>query len=226
MVEDSIKIDVLDEDGCGSDDEEDDEDEDEDDRNVKNGKGKGNAHGLLNALFKHLSKGKVNGGTLRLMELLESRGVDIEETIEILQEAIEQGLAGTCEDYKTLGKLYKEKHREREVFINGKRAKFDVPPILQDGRTLLPFRQIAEALGAEVEWDGTERKVIVKKDDKIVELYLNKKYAKVNGEKVELDVPAQIHKNRTIIPIRFLAESLDANVEFYPEGSLIVIKNK
>jgi len=217
LVEDSLDIDVKDDSAKGDDK----DDEEDDDRN-----GKGKTHGLLNALYKHLAKGKINGGTLILLELLKSRGIDLEEAIEAIEKDIEKGLAGTCRDYEILGKLYKEKNREREVFINGKRAKFDVPPIVQDGRTLLPFRQIAEALGAEVKWDGNERKVIVKKENKTVELFVNKKYAKVNGEKVELDVPARIHKNRTVIPIRFLAEALDANVDYYPEGSIIVIVNK
>ena len=45
------------------------------------------------------------------------------------------------------------------VFIDGKNLEFDVPPIIQNDRTLAPFRKIGEALGAEVKWDQDTKTV-------------------------------------------------------------------
>lgn len=209
--------------------------EDDEEENENSEGGNGNTHGLMNALRNHLkirgnghSQARVNS-IQRLMQLLQERGVDIkelEEAIDELTAFIENDGCGSNEDFKLLGKMYQKKGNKYETFINGKRTKFDVPPLLKEGRTLVPFRKIAEELSAEVSWNSTKQLVIVKKGETTIELAVNSNTAMVNGKSVPLDVPAQLHKNRTMIPLRFVAEALDTTVDYYTEGSLIVIKKK
>ncbi|KJS81684.1 MAG: hypothetical protein JM58_16470 [Peptococcaceae bacterium BICA1-8] len=130
------------------------------------------------------------------------------------------------DDYKLLAKMHELKGKKYETYINGKKAKFDVPPMNKDGRTLAPFRAIAEALDADVDWDADSNTVTVTKDGKVVKLKIGSKKALVNGEEVTLDVAPEVYNNRTLIPLRFLAESLDTEVDYYIEGSMIVVKNK
>lgn len=215
-----------------SDDDEDDEDDDEDDEDENDGSG--NTHGLLNALKNHLRERQNNANensrirsTQRLMELLQTRGLtedEINDAVDLMEDTITSDVDCDDDDYKLLGKMHQLKGKKYATYINGQETEFDVPPMLQEGRTLVPFRKIAESLGAEVSWNAEERIVVVTKGDITVELKIDEKTALVNGTEVTLDVPAQVYKNRTMIPLRFLAEALDTTVDYYPEGSMIVIK--
>ncbi|MCR3955315.1 MAG: copper amine oxidase N-terminal domain-containing protein [Gudongella sp.] len=88
----------------------------------------------------------------------------------------------------------------------------DVSPIIVNGRTLLPLRSILEALGATVEWDSTTRTVTATKDSTTIQLVIDSSTAIVNGTPQTLDVPAQIKNGRTLVPLRFLAETFGATV--------------
>lgn len=219
------------------DEEEDDEDEDEDKD------GKGNTHGLVNAVRNHL-KFKKNGKSpsdsqslARLMEILQNRGLaeelldDLKDAIAELEDAIdelEDAIAANDEDsdnFKALAKMKQLKGKKYETYINGKKVNYeDAEPMLENNRTLVPFRKLAEILGAEVSWNQEKQEVTVTKDGKSVVLALNKTIATVDGKTVILDAPAKLSNNRTLVPLRFLAEAFDTTVDFYPEGALISIK--
>lgn len=225
VVKDSTAIDE-------EDDEDDEDDEDEEDDND----GSGNTQGLLNALRNHLRERNNNANensrirsTERLMELLQVRGLtetEINDAIGLMNTVIKTDDENSDEDFKLLGKMHQLKGNKYATYINGEETEFDVPPMLQEGRTLVPFRKIAESLGAEVSWNAEERIVVVTKGDITVQLKIDDQIALVNDVEVTLDVPAQVYKNRTMIPLRFLAEALDTTVDYYPEGSMIVIKKK
>jgi len=213
------------------------DDDDDEDEDGTIGKGHGKTHGLMNALRNHLRE-KNNGNkanlrsTVRLMELLQQRGVSLEEINEALKE-LEADVAetgGTDEDYQTIGKMWAMKGQKHRTYVDGKKVEFDVEPIVEKGRTLVPFRKIAEALGAEVEWIPSEQKVIVTKDKTTITITLGQTTATIDKDGDEstpaLDVPAKIFQNRTLVPLRFLSEALDTTVDYYPEGALVVIKSK
>ncbi|WP_051533947.1 copper amine oxidase N-terminal domain-containing protein [Desulfitibacter alkalitolerans] len=115
----------------------------------------------------------------------------------------------------------KREMRNRELkdrlYIRGNTLDFDVPPVLREGRTLVPVRAITEGLGAEVNWNNELKKITITKDDKIIELFLDSRIVLVNGEEYELDIPAQLINNRTTVPIRFVSEILGERVDFNEE---------
>jgi len=101
------------------------------------------------------------------------------------------------------------------VYIDGESLAFtDAKPFIDNGRTLVPFRVIAEALGAKVDWDGAQKKVTITKEESLVEIIIGNKTAKVNDTDVNLDVPAVVTKSRTFVPLRFVGESLDRIVKW------------
>jgi hypothetical protein len=104
-----------------------------------------------------------------------------------------------------------------KVFLNGTPLVMDVPPVLKEDRTLVPFRAIGEAMMAEVDWDGSARKVTLTLGDKTVQLFIGNKTAYVNGEARTLDVPAMLVEDRTMVPLRFIGESLGASVQWSAE---------
>jgi len=100
------------------------------------------------------------------------------------------------------------------VLVDGLPVIFDVEPIIQNGRTLVPFRAIAEALGVQVGWDGENQTVIATDGEKIVKLQIGNKTAYCNEDPITLDVPPVISGGRTIIPLRFFGEAFNCKVEW------------
>ncbi len=100
------------------------------------------------------------------------------------------------------------------VVVNGVELEFDVPPIIENGRTLVPLRAIFEALGAEIYWDAETQTVSAARGDTALALQIGNPWANVNNEPVALDVPAKIVGSRTLVPLRFISEALGAVVEW------------
>ncbi len=108
--------------------------------------------------------------------------------------------------------------------IFGKTVVNDVAPTIGEGnRTMLPIRAIANALGADVYWDAETQKVTIVKDGKVIEVFIGKDYAFVDGERIELDAKAYIENNRTYLQLRFVTETLDAEVIWDPVTRMITI---
>jgi len=100
------------------------------------------------------------------------------------------------------------------VIINGQVQSFPQPPVAIDGTTLVPLRGIFEALGAKVEWDGATQTASAVKGDMQVSVQLNNKTGYVNGKAVTLNVAPQAINGSTMVPLRFISESLGAKVEW------------
>ena len=98
------------------------------------------------------------------------------------------------------------------VLLNGKAIEFDVPPQLINGRTMVPLRAIFEELGAEVTWDDATQTAKGVKGNTTVTIKIGENALYKNGEKKELDVPAQLVNWRTLVPVRAISESYDVQV--------------
>ena len=101
-----------------------------------------------------------------------------------------------------------------KIMLNGQELQCDQPPIIQNGRTLVPFRAILEGMNAEVGWDGNTRTVTASLDGIDLSLKIGSKTMYKNGRPIALDVPAQIINNRTLIPARAVSEALGAKVDW------------
>lgn len=98
------------------------------------------------------------------------------------------------------------------IHVNGKVLVTQEAPTIVEGRTLLPVKYIFDVLGYETRWVPETRTVIGTKEDQVIELVIDAPLAYVNGQVVELDVPARIINQRTYVPVRFVAESTGALV--------------
>src|SRR5574341_1036529 len=101
-----------------------------------------------------------------------------------------------------------------QVFVDGEQVQFDQPPIVIGSRVLVPLRGIFEKMGAFVEWNPATRSVRAVRGTTVVELQIGSTAARVNGSPITLDVPAQIVSGRTLVPLRFISESLGASVQY------------
>lgn len=109
------------------------------------------------------------------------------------------------------------------VILNGKQLEFDVEPTLINSRTMVPMRVIFEALGANVDWDGTTQTAIGVTKNTTIKITIGKDYLLKNDNIVVLDSPAVVISGRTLVPVRAIAESLDCKVEWYGETQVVEI---
>ena len=94
-------------------------------------------------------------------------------------------------------------------------------PVIVNNSTLVPLRAIFEALGLEVEWNNGE--IIGIKEDTEIRMSIGDSTAYKNGAAIALDTPPQLMNSSTMVPLRFIAESIGANVEWIPVTRTIVI---
>lgn len=109
--------------------------------------------------------------------------------------------------------------------IDEKELALDVAPFTLGGRTMVPIRFIAEALGVTVGWDKKDRRVTLAKDDVKIELVIDQNNASVNGNTVVLDAPAVIRNDITFVPVRFVSESMKMKV-FFDNGDIMITDAK
>lgn len=124
---------------------------------------------------------------------------------------------GATQEYT--GNIYK-------LYVNDELVTSDIPPIIINGRSLVPVRAIFEKLGAEVGWDSKNKKVSVSYENNEVELIINDDNALINGNKVKMEVPAKIINDRTMVPLRFVGEQLNMEVGWHAAKGEITINSK
>ena len=116
------------------------------------------------------------------------------------------------------------------VYFNGEQMTFESDPYITEERTMVPFRAIFEAVGASVMWDGDTRTVIAVKAEgnsiTTIALQIDSNLAFVNDKSVTLDVPAQIKDDFTFVPLRFVMESLGADVAWDGDAYKVTITTK
>ena len=112
------------------------------------------------------------------------------------------------------------------VYYNGERISFHSygqNPEILDGRTLVPLRSIFEAMGADVEWDGTTSTAIAKRGNIEVKITIGANEIYKNGKAIAIDVPAQLMNDRTMVPARVIAEAFGADVQWNGNGRAVLI---
>ena len=145
--------------------------------------------------------------------------------------ATEQALYALVSCYRRLIQepgLYEMKEvsldKEITVTLNGFLLSFDQNPVIESDRVLVPLRGIFEALGATLHYEPVSRQVHAGWEGHEVVLYIGASTAWVDGKPVSLDVPAKILGDRTMVPVRFISESLEAVVDWDGPARQVVIQ--
>ncbi|HYE68651.1 MAG TPA: N-acetylmuramoyl-L-alanine amidase family protein [Anaerovoracaceae bacterium] len=110
-----------------------------------------------------------------------------------------------------------------KINLDGTDVVSDSPPVIVDGRTLIPARAVFEAMGGAVNWDEASREITVTVNKVNVKLVIDSRKAYINGTEMTLDVPARIIKNRTMIPVRFVSESVGCQVSWDDKNRIVSI---
>jgi hypothetical protein len=101
------------------------------------------------------------------------------------------------------------------VKVNGKAIRFSgTPPQTVTGRMMVPVRGVFEAIGAYVEYNPVHHRVKARRANESIELRMGDRVATRNGAEIELDVAPLSISGRMMVPLRFIAESLGADVQY------------
>ena len=112
-----------------------------------------------------------------------------------------------------------------QVVLNGTPLRFaNTPPMQVKGSTLVPMRDIFEALGATVKFDKATQTVYGQKGATAIVLPVGALSATVNGQTHALPQPAQLVNGTTLVPLRFISEALGAAVRWNPAISTVTIQ--
>lgn len=114
--------------------------------------------------------------------------------------------------------------QEIQVTVDGSPVAFhNGGPRQIDNRVLVPLRGVFEQMGADVRWHPARREVVANRGGSRVVLHIGDRSADVDGKEYTLDVPAMIMNGNTMVPIRFLSESLGAEVHWNSADQMVAI---
>lgn len=113
--------------------------------------------------------------------------------------------------------------------VNAQPSAMDASPLIKDNRVLLPIRYVAQPLGADTKWNQGEQKVTITSDNVVLEFWIGKNTAVVNGVSKMIDEnnpevqPLVVPPGRTLLPLRFISEQLGCDVKWIPELNQVKI---
>lgn len=121
---------------------------------------------------------------------------------------------------------------EITVTVDGNVLSTPIPAQIVNGRTMLPMRSIFEKIGADVSWAGADQLIFATKGNKFITLKIGVPKMSVqstesaDNQVTELDAAPFIDSDYTLVPVRAIAESLDADVQWNEETRTVAIATK
>ncbi|WP_313339149.1 beta-propeller domain-containing protein [Sedimentibacter sp.] len=112
------------------------------------------------------------------------------------------------------------------VYVDNEKIDFDVNPIIENGRTLIPLRGVFEKLGAKVDWNKNISEAVIKDKSNEIQMLLGKNKVMVNGEIKDIDVPTKMINSRTFAPLRFITENLGHDIKWDDSTNSVYITKK
>ncbi|WNR46780.1 ABC transporter substrate-binding protein [Paenibacillus roseipurpureus] len=111
------------------------------------------------------------------------------------------------------------------VLLNGEELVFEVPPFIEDGTTMVPFRTIFEKLGFDVNWSGESQTVTGSTSELIIKLQIGSTSARVNGSSKVLSTAPIIKDGNTFVPLRFISETSGKKVIWDDKRHSVLIRD-
>jgi len=108
-----------------------------------------------------------------------------------------------------------------ELRVEGSIMETDSAPFIAVYRVMVPVREIANALGADVSWNEEKRAVEVAQGEYHLTLFIGERHASVNGKDVQLEVAPVIVKGRAMVPARVLADGLQVPISWDCETQVV-----
>lgn len=115
---------------------------------------------------------------------------------------------------------------EVRVSVDGREVHFpDEPPYVdqRSNLTMVPLAFVSDKLGAATKWNGKLKQITISFNRDIIILVIGQNHALVNGKRVDFEGSAVLKNGRTLVPLRFISETLHANVDWQPAHNRVNI---
>lgn len=106
---------------------------------------------------------------------------------------------------------------EIRVVVDGSELVMDEPPLIQDGRLMVPVRAVFEALGAQLMWNGDDQSIVAISGTKTIKMVVGENTALINGIETPMELAPMVSGERVLVPLRFVSEALGAVAEWNGE---------
>ena len=110
------------------------------------------------------------------------------------------------------------------VTVDGNPIVFtDQQPVIIEGRTLVPIRDVFEYMGFGIEWLPTVRRAVLTRENLLIVIEVDNDVFAINGRHYHLDVPAQLIEGRVMVPLRAVLENVGYNLDWDDNTNTVVI---
>jgi len=122
------------------------------------------------------------------------------------------------------GQTHKYEAKPVRLIINGEELTgLTMPPIILNDLTLVPVREVIEALGAVVDWKADTREIYIAYDDTLIILQVDNEYANVSGNMLQMSQPPKIINDKTMVPLSFVSRNLGFSVNWDGDNRIVYI---
>ncbi|MBW7475006.1 phosphodiester glycosidase family protein [Paenibacillus oenotherae] len=108
--------------------------------------------------------------------------------------------------------------------LGGQPFKLDVAPLLLNGTSYLPLRFVADAMGAQINWEPAMKRVTVLRGDKLLEMWIGREEFLRNGVRMKAEVAPITRGGRTLVPLRLVSEQLGLTVNWEGKTGTITVE--
>lgn len=119
--------------------------------------------------------------------------------------------------------IIRESDDDITVELNGEKLENETKAVIHNNRTMLPMREIFEALGAEIAWDENTKRATARIGDDVLEISDEENVIYLNGNPVSTDVPGFIMDNKVYVPIRVVSELFGFDVSWASDTATVKI---
>lgn len=121
---------------------------------------------------------------------------------------------------------FQDAGKDITVEISGSRIGFDQQPVIYNDRTMVPMRKIFEELDADVSWNDETKTATGTRGDRTVKISVGSSSMYVNHKQISLDTSPIILGDRTLVPVRAVAEGLGCQVDWDGNRYLVSVTPK
>ncbi|WP_314588040.1 stalk domain-containing protein [Paenibacillus terrigena] len=109
------------------------------------------------------------------------------------------------------------------IYMDGRQLQPETPPVVINGSALVPMRGLFEVQGAKLSWDNASKTVTATKGNTTLTYRIGDQTANLNGQTLHISVPGQITNGYTLVPLRFISETLGSTVKWDPSTKSVWI---
>ncbi len=113
---------------------------------------------------------------------------------------------------------------KKTATVSGQSTSLDAAPVIIKNTTYVPLRFVSDAVGGQVAWDNSSKRVTFLRGNKMLELWIGRKDVVLNGKRIKTEVSPIDRNGRTMVPVRLVSEQLGLKVNWDNSAQKVTIQ--